>query len=265
MLPEASYFQPAEEVSWLVRQFEQISYTGRKALTDKFVPREDISIVFNFGTRPRIVSPVDQLLPPVFIAPLVPSANSITISGDLDCFIATCRPSVLSHIMNISLAPESRIFLALPEEVFTPLWKKMKDKKTADDRVAHFNCFLKEFHPEIYIPDEIDKIYDEILREGINTNLQDIITRFSGSERTLQRRFRTRIGITPKMLVRIMRINYIWNSISTVRKIDYHDLVFLGNYFDQTHMIKDFKSITGETPDAFFRRNLGIARILSGK
>jgi len=265
MLPEAKYFQPADEVSWLVRQFEQITYVGRKVLTDKFVPREDVSIVFNFGTTPRIVSPVEKLLPPVFIAPLVPSANLITISGQLDCFIVTCRPSVLSHILNISLAPESRIYLALPDEVFTPLWKNLKDKKTADSRIEHFNLFVKEFHPEIYIPDEVDLIYDEILREGINTNLQDLITLFPGSERTLQRRFRIRIGTTPKMLVRIMRINYIWDSISAGNKIDYHDLVFLGNYFDQTHLIKDFKSITGETPDAFFKRNLGIARILSGK
>jgi len=62
-----------------------------------------------------------------------------------------------------------------------------------------------------------------------------------------------------------MRINYIWGTITAGAGIDYHDLVFLGNYFDQTHLIKDFKSITGETPERFFRRNLGVARIFSGK
>ena len=143
MLPEANYYTPDADIAWLVRQFEFIRYDGSNELTDKFVPREDAAIVFNFRNLPRMASPV--------------------------------------------------------------------------------------------------------------------------SKRTLQRRFCNRLGTTPKMLVRIIRINRIWDAITAGEKIDYHDLVYLGNYFDQTYMIKDFKSITGETPDAFFRRNLGIARIMSGK
>ena len=265
MLPTAKYYRPAEEVSWLVRQFEFITYCNGKALTDKFIPREDVSIVFHFRDRPDMVSPVDQMLPPVFIAPLVPSANSIRISGHLDCFIATCRPSVLSRILGISLAPVSRICLTLPDNISEPLWKRINQEQTAVGRMAAFTRFMGEIHPGRYIPDETDLIYEAILQQGINTSLHDIVSRFSVSERTLQRRFRIRLGTTPKMLVRILRINYIWDAINSGRKIDYHDLVFLGNYFDQTHLIKDFKSITGETPDVFFRRNLGITRNLSGK
>jgi AraC-like DNA-binding protein len=265
MLPKAKYYLPTEEVAWLVRQFEFISYCNEKALTDKFVPREDVSIVFHFCDPPRMVSPVDQLFPPIFIAPLVPSANSIRISGHVDCFIATCKPTVLSRVLGISLAPQSRIYLTLPGNISEPLWRMMNQEQTAEGRMAAFTRFIGEIHPDRYIPDETDLIYEAILQQGINTNLHDIVSRFPVSERTLQRRFRIRIGTTPKTLVRIVRINYIWDSINSGRKIDYHDLVFLGNYFDQTHLIKDFKSITGETPDVFFRRNLGFTRILSGK
>jgi AraC-like DNA-binding protein len=265
MLPEARYYRPADEVSWLVRQYEFISYRGEQALTDKFVPRDDVSIVFHFGSLPRLISPVDRMLPGYFIAPLTPSANSISIPGKLDCFIATCKPSVLSRVFGISLAPENRIWVTLPDETFAPLWKKMKKEQSAEGRIFLFNEFVSGFHPDRYIPDEIDLIYDAIIRKGINSNLNDILRMFSCSERTLQRKFRTRLGPSPKKLVRIMRINYVWDSINSDRNIDYHDMVFLGNYFDQTHMIKDFKSITGETPDVFFRRNLRIARILSGR
>lgn len=265
MLPEAKYYQPDEETSWLVRQYEFISYGSKKVLTEKFVPREDVSIVFHFLDRPRLVSPVDQLLPQIFIAPLVPSANSIRICGHLDCFIVTCKPSVLSRVLGISLSSGNRICLPLPDELFVPLWKKLKGEQTEPGRIKIFTEFVNTIYPGRYIPDETDEVYEALLQKGINTGLQDIINGFSCSERTLQRRFRNRIGTTPKMLLRILRINYIWDSINSGRKIDYHDLVFLGNYFDQTHLIKDFKSITGETPDVFFRRNLGMARIFSGK
>ena len=95
--------------------------------------------------------------------------------------------------------------------------------------------------------------------------MRDIISDFQICERTVQRRFRERLGITPKMLSRIVKINYLWNTINSKGPIDYQDLVFLGNYFDQTHFIKDFKAMTGETPDYFFKRNLNVVRILSGR
>jgi AraC-like DNA-binding protein len=42
-------------------------------------------------------------------------------------------------------------------------------------------------------------------------------------------------------------------------------MVFDGEYFDQSHFIKDFKMITGESPNHFFKRNLELVKVLSGK
>lgn len=265
MLPEAKYYSPAANIAWLVRQFEFISYNSPKRLTDKFVPRADAAIVFNFRNLPRMASPVSRTLPPFFIAPVCPTANSISIAGPSDSLITICNPTVLSRILGISLTPGSGICVPLPPDLFRPLWSVMRDQVEPERRMAAFSEFMNSLCPGGYTPDDTDISYDLIARKGLNTNLQDIIRELPVSERTLQRRFRNRLGTTPKMLVRIIRINSIWDAITAGEKIDYHDLVFLGNYFDQTHMIKDFKSITGETPDAFFRRNLGIARIMSGK
>ena len=265
MLPEARYYKPAEKLSWLIKQFEFITYNGKEALTDKFVPREDVSIVFHFRNRPRMVSPIDQTLPPVFIAPLTPTANSICLPGGIDSMIITCRPTVLSRFLGISLAPRKDIWVPAPEKLLSPVWQEMSHGGSDAARMDIFSSFISSNWHRRYIPDETDRSYDLILRKGINTNLHDITDELQVSERTLQRRFRGRLGATPKMLIRLIRINYLWETTSGGGKIDYQDLVFLGSYFDQTHMIKDFKSITGETPKAFFRRNLSMARIFSGK
>jgi len=97
----------------------------------------------------------------------------------------------------------------------------------------------------------IDDIYDRILEDGVSTPLSRIVQGFDISERTLQRKFLRRIGITPKKLMRIIRINEVWEKVKNGDAIDYQDIIFEGNYFDQTHFIKDFKAITGETPDYF--------------
>lgn len=265
MLPDVKYYSPSTDISWIVRQFEHIRHCGSRGLTDKFVPRADASIVFQFGNLPRMLTPVNKVLPGYFIAPLLTSANSINVAGQLDCFIVTCKPTVLSRILKICLAPPVELYVSPEPALFTPLWKKMKEERSAERRIAIFSSFLKEIHPGPYIPDETDLVYDAILQKGISRDLHQIISDFSMSRRTLQRKFRVRLGTTPKMLLRIIRINHIWDSVPAGARIDYHDLVFFGNYFDQTHLIKDFKSLTGETPDVFFRRNLGFTRILSGK
>ena len=65
--------------------------------------------------------------------------------------------------------------------------------------------------------------------------------------------------------MRIVLLDYLWTKIKDENAIDYQDLVFDGNYSDQSHIIKDFKSNIGETPGYFFNRKLQIAKILSGK
>ncbi|MDM8002133.1 MAG: helix-turn-helix domain-containing protein [Bacteroidota bacterium] len=265
MLPEVKYFSPGADASWVVKKFEFIRYDSPNVLTDKFVPREDAAIVFHFRNRPQMLAPAKLTLPPFFVAPVIPSANSISLTGQNDTMIVICRPTVLSRVLGVRLAAGSYSWVPLPEMLFGRVWAAMREEDEPETRMELFSGFINGLCPAGYVPDETDRSYDLMIRKGIGTQLPDIIKELGVSERTLQRRFRDRLGTSPKMLIRIMRINYLWGITSSGGKIDYHDLVFLGNYFDQNHLIKDFKSITGETPDTFFRRNLCVARIFSGK
>jgi AraC-like DNA-binding protein len=265
MLPDVKYIRPGADITWLVNQFEAIHYNSCNKLSDKFVPREDASLVFHFGNPPRMLSPVNQLLPRFFIAPLSPTANSIMIEGETDIFIVTCKPTVLSRILGISMIPGKEAFIPLPEQIFKKVWEVMKKHCCHERRIKAFSRFIGEISPGEYVPDETDKMYEKILTGNFSAPVHEIIREFNVSVRTIQRRFRERLGITPKMLSRIIKINFNWNSINVDETIDYQDLVFMGNYFDQTHFIKDFKALTGETPDHFFRRNLHVAKILSGR
>ncbi len=265
MAPEAEFFKPGNDISWLVKQFEVIRCDVSCIMTDKFVPREDAAIVFHFGNLPRILSPVDQVLPPFFIAPLCPTANSIRLEGKTIGFIVICKPTVLSRVLGISMIAGNRIFIPIPEQIFGPVRGRMNESDSPAAKIDIFTEFINNLQQRPYVPDDTDDMYEKIIHSNFSTPLREVISQFKVSERTLQRKFRERLGITPKMLSRITKINYLWNSIGVSERIDYQDLVFLGNYFDQTHFIKDFKAITGETPDHFFRRNLHLAKILSGR
>jgi AraC-like DNA-binding protein len=265
MSVEVKYYEAGNDLNWLVRQFETIQCKRDIDILDKFIPRYDTSLVFHFKTPPLMLKPVKDHLPPFFIAPVIPQANLMQVDKENDTFIVTCKPTVLSRIFHIDLSPDPRIYIPLSHDLFYPLWQKLLHLRSTEQRIKCFSEFAGTVYQGTYTPDTIDTIYNRILETGVTTPLPEIIKGFAINERTLQRKFLKRVGISPKKLVRIVRINYLWEKIKNNSAIDYQDMIFEGNYFDQTHFIKDFKAITGETPDYFFKRDLNIVKILSGK
>lgn len=248
---------------WLVRQFE--IFFNESFWAEKFIPRPDISIVFHFKDRPLILGETNIQLEPFFAAPIIPQSIVLNFHGTMDTFIVICKPTVFTRVFGIDLTPIPKRGIDLPYTIFQPLWNVLSQLKTTDERINHFTNFINSFQQTPYIPDVIDVFYDKIIKESPTTLLKDIIQECAACQRTLERYFVKRTGVTPKTLMRIVRLDYLWTKIKDEKAINYQDLVFDGNYFDQAHFIKDFKSIIGETPSYFFNRNLQITKMFSGR
>ncbi|MDX9725676.1 MAG: helix-turn-helix domain-containing protein [Bacteroidales bacterium] len=264
MPPEGKYHRVNAEISWLVKQFETIDYKDHDRIFDKFIPRQDASIVFHFKGRPKLMDPVNSVMPACFVVPPRQKASMICLDEPFETFIATCHPTVLSSVFGLDLAKAGDGFITLTDGLFGSLWERLSECRSAGERIAYFTSFVMDATGGKYEPDDTDMYYEIIVRRCLTTPLREIIEDFNMSERTIQRRFRHRVGISPKALVRVVRINYLWGLINAKGSIDYQDIVFEGSYFDQTHFIKDFKAITGETPGFFFKRNLSTVKVLSG-
>jgi AraC-like DNA-binding protein len=85
------------------------------------------------------------------------------------------------------------------------------------------------------------------------TNFFKITQKYKVSERQLERKFKTSVGISPKKLQRIVRFE---KSLQLLRRADYKQLTSVAHeldYTDQSHFIKDFKDFSGMTPYAFVK------------
>ncbi|MGC4021921.1 MAG: helix-turn-helix domain-containing protein [Cyclobacteriaceae bacterium] len=62
--------------------------------------------------------------------------------------------------------------------------------------------------------------------------------------------FRTYVGLSPKFYARIIRFNKIF---SLIEKNDpqWIDLMNEAGFYDQSHLIRNFKAFTGEDPSAY--------------
>lgn len=249
---------------WLVRQFELFRF-NEPFMAEKFVPRPDICVMFHFKDVPFILEDNEIRLEPFFATPIVSKSLTLNFHGEMDTFVVVCKPTVFSRIFDINLSSVPKYGIALSYDIFYPLWVALSKMDDVKERTNCFTNFINSIQKTKYIPDAIDKLYDKIINNSAKNLLKDIIIDCPICQRTLERNFIRRTGVTPKMLMRIVRVDYLWTKINLEKTVDYQDLVFDGHYFDQAHLIKDFQSIIGETPGYFFNRNLKIIKMFSGR
>lgn len=72
--------------------------------------------------------------------------------------------------------------------------------------------------------------------------------------RTLERRFRDHVGASPKWVLRRYRIYEIAERVAHEERIAWADLAAALGYADQSHLIRDFTAVVGESPARYAAR-----------
>jgi methylphosphotriester-DNA--protein-cysteine methyltransferase len=94
----------------------------------------------------------------------------------------------------------------------------------------------------------------EILKTNGMVKTKELVRQTGVSQRYLDSLFKQYVGITPKALCRIIQLNYfIYHQSridSSLTKGGYE-----AGFYDQSHLIKSFKTFTEQSPKAFFQNN----------
>lgn len=85
-------------------------------------------------------------------------------------------------------------------------------------------------------------------------SVTDIAATLNLSERTIERLFREYVGISPKLFSRIARFQSFLRSVENSPQSGLLDLAIEAGYYDQSHMIREFRSFTRRSPTEFFGR-----------
>jgi len=94
--------------------------------------------------------------------------------------------------------------------------------------------------------------------------IEEVSREMTVSKRTLERGFMDRIGLSPKEFSKVVRFKNVLNAIYPINSVDWQDLVVSYGYFDQSHLIDDFKAATTFTPESFMKQK-GKSIILFGR
>jgi AraC-like DNA-binding protein len=116
------------------------------------------------------------------------------------------------------------------------------------------NYFITKFnhfkHPFLH------KAIEVITNENApKRSIAELSECFNISRVTLHKQFLMHIGTSPSQFAKIERFrNSIKMFAKHATKEQLVDIAYLAEYFDQSHMSKDFKSLTGYSPKIFFSK-----------
>jgi AraC-like DNA-binding protein len=84
------------------------------------------------------------------------------------------------------------------------------------------------------------------------------VQRASGcSPQQFIRRFAETVGITPKRYARVLRFNTLLPRLARVGPRDWANVAAEGGYFDQSHLIHEFRQLAGITPASYEPLHVG--------
>jgi AraC-like DNA-binding protein len=82
------------------------------------------------------------------------------------------------------------------------------------------------------------------------------------SSRQLQRRFRRAVGISPKLFSRMQRFQRVFQTMET-QALNWVDAAIECGYYDQAHLIRDFREFSGKAPMSLLAGEIDLARHFS--
>jgi AraC-like DNA-binding protein len=263
---EPIFLHPSADLKHVVSNYLfLISNNPADFYHDTFIPNGNVGLVLNSDERVKVIDQdyVESCPKRFFVTPMKKSLI-IEISPPLDSIIVMFNAPAFSRIFDIDLCQLSGPFSDIGNMSPVNIPEDIHGIKSLPKRVEMIEDFIRSRMNGPYMKDDIDDIYLDILQNGTTLPILEIVHNTNLNDRSFRRRFSKRVGISAKMLSRIVRVNYLWNQIIHHRDMDLLDLAFKGGFYDQAHFINDFRKIVGETPRTFFSRNLHEVEIISG-
>jgi AraC-like DNA-binding protein len=126
--------------------------------------------------------------------------------------------------------------------------EQLQEAATYDSMVYIVERFLLQKKEKLREKLPIDEVLSQLIQKGGLMNIDDISKQACVSVRQLERQFQQRIGIPPKHFARLTRFSKAWVLKENNIALKWTHIAYTCGYFDQMHLIRDFKDFAGVTP-----------------
>lgn len=254
---------PRGRVASVVKSYWQLAY-GRDemSLPEPVLPDGSVEIIFDFRDRfiTYYANGVKEVQPRSIVAGQLTSRLLIGPSGDTEVFGVRLRPESAFSLLGISMS-EIRDQVVDLRNVFgsreSELFERLGAAADFSARIIIFEDFLSACG-DVGVSEEMRSCIAAQRSATGSMSIGDCAAYLGWSERRLERAFDEQIGLSPKLFARIIRFQSFLNAIGS-SNLTLLDGALKAGYYDQAHMIKDFRKFAGVTPTEYFGRDLSFS------
>lgn len=262
-------FQPHPDLSALVKFYWTLEVPyDPKNQKQKIIPDGCIEMTFNLKDKiKRYISEDDYILHPnAMVMGQRTKSYFIEPLGDVDSFAICFYPygfanfvsTPLEKLVDIETSTEN-LFGEIPAK---ELEQKITRATNTQERIEIIEAFLLDrLNQSTTIEHLVKTTVDSLIETNGSSPINKILKNDLSKRRKLERDFRKQIGISPKQLGKVLRLQtalkMLLNDNESLTNVAYES-----EYFDQAHFIKDFKEFIGTTPKEFLgNENMALSTL----
>jgi AraC-like DNA-binding protein len=260
--------QPPQELAPFIKHYIFLDYKGKDVKSLRLFSDGNTGIVFSYNNT--ISTDIKKnkksgLLPNSFLYGQINEYKDLTIANDITMTIVVFQPSGINQLIGIP-ANEIKNDIISIEYIFgvmaSELKEKLIEKITIQDKISLLNNFFigllrnRKSRNDLIIQESLNYIVN---KKGI-ISLDQLVKLTGYTERHIERKFNESIGISPKKFASITKLhNFIKNCNNGLVEKKLTTTAYEAGYADQSHLIKDFRKITGMTPTIYMDKSDKLA------
>jgi AraC-like DNA-binding protein len=232
------------------------SYDGfREETSSPMVRREgpgrDVVMILSFGEDWQI----DGQRLTSFVAGLRNRQVTTRHEGRSFGIHVNVSPPAAHRLFGLPLHELAERQIPLEDVVDEPfLVERLQDAESWDERFRFLDDLLTRRLAEAPPPSrEIVWAWKRLAEEDGDVRIGELARELGWSRKRIAARFRDHIGLTPKRTARLLRFERARELAETPAPPDWARIAREAGYYDQAHLINEFRSFTGRTPETFFQ------------
>ena len=99
--------------------------------------------------------------------------------------------------------------------------------------------------------EKVDYVIQKIIQSQGNISINSICLSLELSRQHLARLFQEYVGIRPKQFARVIRFQALLRNVRQTQKVNWAEEAAMLGYYDQAHLITDFRQFSGTSPEKF--------------
>lgn len=252
-------FEPHTDLAPLVKCYWTLQVPAQKDVQRQLIiPDGCIEMAFVFGDEIKRYTSEDEFIigPREVIIGQITETTYIEPTGYVDSFAVRFYPYGFAAFVSTPLEAlantETPLAQFFGEETSETLAQRMNRADDTAARIAIVEEFLLSRLSDRGTIDTIVRTTIETMLATKGSGAINAMLRNDASKRRqLEREFKQKIGISPKQLGKVIRLQAALKRVLNRQSETLTEIAYESEYYDQAHFIKDFKEFTGITPKKF--------------